>query len=47
MVMLQNVSDEVHFDHGGYANKQNYRIWGTENQHAYIEKPTQPKTSHT
>ena len=24
-------------------NKQNCRIWGTKNPHAYIEKPTQPK----
>ena len=23
-----------------YVNKQNCRIWGTENPHAYIEKPT-------
>ena len=36
-------SDEVHFDIGGYVNNQNYRIWGTENLHAYIEKPTHPK----
>ena len=36
-------SDESHFDLGGYVNKQNYRIWGTENPHAYIEKPTHPK----
>ena len=35
--------DEVHFDLGGYVNKQNCRIWGTENPHAYIEKPTHPK----
>ena len=27
-------SDEAHFDLGEYAN-----IWGTENPHAYIEKP--------
>ena len=33
-------SDEAHL--GGYVNKQNYRIWGTENTHAYIEKPTHP-----
>ena len=31
-------SDEAHFDLGGYANKQNCRIWGTENPYAYIEK---------
>ena len=36
-------SDEVHFDLGGYVNKQNWRTWGTENTHAYIEKPTHPK----
>ena len=36
-------SDEAHFDLDGYVNKQNCRIWGTENQHAYIEKPTHPK----
>ena len=35
-------SDEAHFDLGGYVNKQNCRICGTENQHAYIEKPTHP-----
>ena len=29
-------SNEDHFDLGGYVNKQNYRIWGTENPHAYI-----------
>ena len=26
-----------------YVNKQNCRIWNTENPHAYIEKPTNPK----
>ena len=31
-------SNEAHFDLGGYVNKQNYCIWGTENPHAYIEK---------
>ena len=36
-------SDEADFDLGGYVNKQNFRIWGTENSHAYIEKPTHPK----
>ena len=35
--------DEAHFVFGGYVNKQNYRIWGTENPQAYIEKPTHPK----
>ena len=37
-------SDEAHFDLGGYVNKQNCSIWGTENPHAYIEKPMHPKT---
>ena len=37
------LSDEAHFDLGGNVNKQNYRIWGTENPHAYIEKPTHSK----
>ena len=27
----------------GILNKQNCRIWGTENSHAYIEKPTHSK----
>ena len=36
-------SDEAHFDLGGYVNKQNCRIWGTENPHACIEKPTHSK----
>ena len=35
--------DEAHFDLGGYVNKQNCRIWGKENPHAYIEKPIHPK----
>ena len=36
-------SNEAHFDPGGYVNKQNCRIWATENPHAYIEKPVHPK----
>ena len=36
-------SDEACFDLGGYINKQNCRIWSTENSHAYIEKPMHPK----
>ena len=35
--------DEAHFDLGGYVNKQNYHIWGTENPHTYIEKSTHTK----
>ena len=37
------ISDEFHFDLGGYVNKKNCRIWGTENPYAYIKKPTHPK----
>ena len=36
-------SDEAQFDLCGYVNKQNCRIWGTENSYACIEKPTHPK----
>ena len=36
-------SDEAHFDLGGYVNRQNCSIWGTENPNAYIEKPTHTK----
>ena len=36
-------SDEAHFHLGRYVNKQNYRVWGTENPHAYIEKAAHPK----
>ena len=36
-------SNEARFDLDGYVNKQKSRIWGTENPHAYIEKPTHPE----
>ena len=36
-------SDEAHCDLGEHVNKQNCRIWGTENPQAYIEKPTYQK----
>ena len=36
-------SDGAHFDHGGYVNKKNCHIWGTESPYAYIEKSTHPK----
>ena len=36
-------TDEAHFNLCGYVSKQNCRIWGTENPHAYIEKLTHPK----
>ena len=35
--------DEAHVDLYGQVNKQNCRIWGTENPHVYIEKPTHSK----
>ena len=38
--------DEAHFDLGGYVNKQNCRIWCTENPHTSTENSTHPKTSH-
>ena len=36
-------SAEAHFDLGGYVNKQNCRIWGTENPNACIEQSTHAK----
>ena len=36
-------SDEAHFDLVGYINKNDCRIWGTENPHPYIEKPMHQK----
>ena len=36
-------SDEAHFDLGGYVNKQNWCIWGTES-HAF--KADTSKTRH-
>ena len=35
--------DEAHFNLGGYVNKQNYRIWGSENPKMIIEKPLYPR----
>ena len=37
------LTEEAHFDLGGYVNKLNCHICGTENPHVYIEKPTHPK----
>ena len=34
-----NFSDEAHFDIGRYVNKQNCRIWDTENPHALQNAP--------
>ena len=38
-ILASSFSDEAYFYIGGYGNKQNCRIWGTENPHEYIEKP--------
>lgn len=36
-------SDEAHFHIGGYVNKQNCRIWGSENPHVTVEKQMHPQ----
>ena len=36
-------SDEAHFHLGGYLNKQNCRIWGSENPHITIEQHMHPQ----
>ena len=33
------MSDEDHFHLGGYVNKPNFRIWGSEKSNMIIEKP--------
>lgn len=35
-------SDEAHFHLNGYVNKQNCRIWGSENPHALEQLPMHP-----
>ena len=37
------MSDEAHFHLGGYVNKQNCHIWGSENAKMIIEKPLYPQ----
>ena len=37
------MSDEIHFHLGGYVNKQNCRIWGSENPKMIIDKPLYPQ----
>ena len=37
------MSDEAHFHLGGYVNKQNCRIWGSENPKMIFEKPLYPQ----
>lgn len=36
-------SDEAHFHLDGYVNKQNCRIWGTENPRVIVEKQLYPR----
>ncbi|GBM46850.1 hypothetical protein AVEN_271170-1 [Araneus ventricosus] len=36
-------SDEAHFHLDGYVNRQNWRVWGTENPHFAIEKSLYPR----
>ena len=36
-------SDEAYFHLGGYVNKQNCRIWGSENPRMIAEKPFHPQ----
>jgi len=38
-------SDEAHFHLGSYVNKQNCRIWGSENPHVIMEKPMHPQVT--
>ena len=37
------LTEEAHFHLGGYVNKQNYRIWGSENPKVIVEKPFHPQ----
>ena len=37
------MNDEVYFHLGGYVNKQNCRIWGSENPKEIIKKPLYPQ----
>ena len=36
------MTDEAHVHLGGYVNKQNFRIWGSENPKMITEKPLHP-----
>jgi len=36
-------TDEAHFWMNGYVNRQNFRIWGSENPHVTISKPLHPE----
>ena len=36
-------SHEAHFTLGGYANKYNWHIWGSENPQVIKERPLHPE----
>ena len=36
------MTDEAHFHLSGYVNKQNFRIWGTENPRVIQQRPLHP-----
>jgi len=36
-------TDEAHFYLDGFVNKQNWRIWGTENPHVSVQRSLHPK----
>jgi hypothetical protein len=40
---LNFYSDEAWFMLSGYLNSQNFRIWTTDNPHAYLEAPLHPQ----
>ena len=37
------LSDEAHFHLDGFVNRQNCRIWGSENPHVIVEKQMYPQ----
>ena len=37
------IFSEAHFHLGGYVNKQNCHIWGSEHPHVIMEKPMHPQ----
>jgi len=43
-LILDNIwfTDESHFHLDGYVNKQNMRIWGSENPNVVLEKSARP-----
>jgi len=37
------LSDEAHFHLEGFVNRQNCRVWGSENPHLFVEKQMHPQ----